>query len=147
RREPARTESNLKSALAHVVDRDRLLRKKRRMSKRIAAHEDTDSHPSRVDREPREDRPRLEVRAFGPAWLDEMVEVPDTVEPQGFDQTPALNQGRPGQVRIDTDADVQPIRSHASSQMGRLPYPRSASTAEANARIVSSTSRWSCTIE
>src|SRR5262249_34528779 len=51
--------------------------------------------------------------------LIEVVEVPDAVEAERFDETPAFDEGAPRQVLVHADSDVQPGHAHAEPPLTR----------------------------
>src|SRR5437764_353640 len=86
------SEAKLQPAIRDMVHRDRLLGQQRRVTERVAAHQDADSDPLGPRRQGGQQRPGFEVRAGWPTWLDEVVAVPDAVEPEPLEQLPAREQ-------------------------------------------------------
>ena len=107
----AGADAELKPAVGHVVDGHRALREQTGVAEGVAAHQHSDPDPRGTGGERREQGPALVVGAGLVAGLVEVIAVPDAVESQRLEVSPALGQGVEAQVLVgaDPEADLRRV--------------------------------------
>ena len=89
----AGADAELEAPAGYVVDGHRALREQTGMAEGVAAHEHADPDPLGLGGERREQGPALVVGAGLVAGLVEVVAVPDAVESERLEVSPASGQG------------------------------------------------------
>ena len=106
----AGADAELEAPVGYVVDRHRALREEAGVTEGVAAHQHPNPDPLGPGGERREQCPALVVGAGLVAGLVEVVAVPDAVESQRLEVSPALGQGVEAQVLVGADPETNLCR-------------------------------------